>query len=141
MSKSNDGTALQDKVQAALKAFCETRKAFFYRFPDTKAARGRYLPAQPGDFMLLLPGRAILIECKSTEVSAPLKKLLDPGQCGKHRLWWRSGHPSAFVYGDLQRNWVEWHDGRAVVERKQYEPTWAGNDNNCEGMLTFIALE
>lgn len=113
--KKNDGTVLQDKMQEALKTFQENKASFFYRFADTRTA-ATWLPVQPGDFLWLLPGvPAILIETKSTDTGATLKSLLDPAQCGKHRLWQRAGHLSAFVYADLASQRVEWHDGRKVV--------------------------
>lgn len=143
MSKGNDGVWLQDELAKALKAFCERTPACFHRFQDTKAARG-FLPAQPGDYFWLVPGASVLIECKSTDRSAPLERLLEPGQCGKHRLWHRAGHPSAFVYGDRASGALRWHAGRSVLGPKGREapvPMWEGRTGQCLEMLLHVATK
>jgi hypothetical protein len=137
---ANDGKWLEGKIQDALfKWQCE-RPSFYHRFYDTKSA-GFYLPAQPGDFLWLLPERpAFLLEAKSTEKSATLKSLLDPGQCGKHRLWKRAGHQTAFIYGDLATDKLAWYRGEDVVRPPIKQPLWEGRIDNLTDMIRFIAL-
>lgn len=136
MSKGNDGTWLQDALQKALKAFCGSRPGFWHRFPDSKSSR-TLINAQPGDYLWVLPWGAVLIECKSTDRSSPLRSLLDPGQCGKHRLWHRAGQPSAFVYADSARGLLQWHDGKSALEGDRL-PEWAGSVGGIADMLIFV---
>lgn len=111
----NDGTKLESKVQDALKAYCANHLALWYRFPDSKAARN-LIVNQPGDFMMTLPGAAILIECKSTWDGATFWSLLDATQLAKHRLWMRAGHPTTFFYANLRKGEVVLYRGDAVVD-------------------------
>jgi len=125
MSKDNDGTYLQDKLQAALKPYSEMRKAFWHRFPDTKSAGGfRFLSPQPSDYLFVAPGVALLIECKSTRVGADIITLAHHGDVGKrqiakHKLWHRAGHPSLYLYGDLSIDVFHFYDGRDVVSKNR----------------------
>jgi hypothetical protein len=137
---ANNGKWLEKKVQEALKEFQTTRKSFFHRFPDSTSARGK-LTAQPGDYLWLLPDvPAILLEVKSTEKSASLRSLLDEGQCGKHRLWLRAGHITAFVYGDEAKNQLSWHQGQEVVNRaKGTTPIWKGSLEEVKDMLDAVS--
>lgn len=121
--KKNDGTGLQVKIQSALKEREAGSPAFFHRFYDTKSAFAKVLPNQPGDFMMLVPGGAVLIEAKSTEAGQTLKQLMDDAQVGKHRLWHRAGHPSLFVYEDIEARQVEIHNGTEVASRVLGRPS------------------
>jgi hypothetical protein len=94
----NDGTKLEGKVQDAL-----------------KAARN-LIANQPGDFLMTLPGAAILIECKSTWDGASFWSLLDATQLAKHRLWQRAGHPTVFFYGNHRKGEVALYRGDAVID-------------------------
>lgn len=137
---ANDGKWLERMVQDALHDWQCERRSFFHRFPDSHDARG-FLPAQPGDFLWLLPDRpAYLLEAKSTEKSATLKSLLDPGQCGKHRLWQRAGHQTAFIYGDRATGKLAWYRGEDVVKPPIKAPLWEGQLRNMADMVRFIAL-
>lgn len=118
----NDGTKIQDKLQEALKDYSQNNKGFYYRFYDTKSARGATLPAQPGDFFLLIPGQCLLIECKSSEVSTSVTTLAHKGPVGKrqiakHKLWNRAGHTSLYCYLDLKTGIVEWHSGTNIINK------------------------
>ncbi len=135
---ANNGKWLEKKVQEALKEFQATRKSFFHRFPDSTSARG-WLAAQPGDYLWLLPEvPAILLEVKSTEKSAPPRSLLDEGQCGKHRLWLRAGHTTAFIYGDRFSGELAWFRGIDIINStKNMEalPLWNGEVEDVRQML------
>ncbi len=138
MSRDSDGTRLEGLLQTALKAHQARRASFIHRFADTKAARG-YLPVQPGDFLWLLPGvPAVLIEAKSTTTGAPLRKLMSPGQTGKHRLWMRAGHLSAFVYSDLHHDTLVWYPGNRVINDNRLDPLWEGQLSQMEEMLLSV---
>lgn len=139
---ANDGKWLEKAVQEALKAFQTKTPSFFHRFPDSRAA-ATWLQAQPGDFLWLLPHTpAILIEVKSTDRSATLKSLLDPGQCGKHRLWQRSGHLTAFIYGDRATGVLRWYDGKTVMGTGNPLVTlWDGELDGTAQMLKAISSQ
>lgn len=147
--RSNDGKILEGKVRDALVAYVESSPALFHRFYDTTCA-GSYLPAQPGDFMLLVPARAdasaaaILLECKSTDAGCALMGMLTGDvakrQIAKHRLWHRAGHPSLYIWLDLGTNEVEIYCGRQVVaefldKTKGVWPAVAGDVSNLLGLL------
>lgn len=142
---ANDGTYLQDKLQEVLKTFTEYNRGFFYRFYDTKSTQGGFLPAQPGDFFLLVPAAGILIECKSTEVGTPLTTLAHHGKVGKrqiakHRMWHRAGHPSLYLYYNFKTKIFEWHKGESVVAKKT-EPIWRGLADNLLNSISIVATQ
>jgi hypothetical protein len=106
-------------MSKALETYCRRNKGYAHRFPDTKAA-GNFLPAQPGDHQLLIPGVAILIEDKSTEVGDSLMTLLKHdaktrAQVLKHYLWNRAGHPSYYVWADIVAGPTAVYRGMDVV--------------------------
>lgn len=118
----NDGSFLQNKLQGALKEHCKTFPCYWFRFYDSKSARG-FLPAQPGDFLWLLPGQAVLIECKSsTREKTTLVSLAHHGPVGKcqlakHKLWHRAGHPSIYLYYNIPEDRLAWHNGKDVIAK------------------------
>lgn len=119
MAKGNDGTWLQDKVYDILSRRQSLSPGFVYRFPDTKSARNR-IANQPGDYQWIQPDTpAVLIECKSTSDSTPLKKMLATSeskqQLGKHRIWHRAGGESLYVWADLKLLEFEIHAGKDVA--------------------------
>lgn len=139
---ANNGKWLEQAVDKALKAFQAEKPSFYHRFYDTTSAGG-FLPAQPGDYFWLLPNTpAILLEVKSTEKSAPLRSLIKPGQGGKHRLWHRSGHRSAFIYGDKVSGLLEWYWGEAVLSTGTGElaPGWRGELQHMRDMFYDISI-
>lgn len=145
MKKQNDGTYLQDELAKALKAYCEYNEGYFYRFYDTRSARVNYLPAQPGDYLLNVPGISILIECKSTTVGASVVKMawnnkITKNQMAKHRLWHRSGHPSLYLWGDLTNKTFEWHLGETVVS-KVNNPIFSGQFNKLSLSIQAVLTE
>jgi hypothetical protein len=111
---ASDGKLLEKKLSVALKQHCSQYSAWYYRFPDTRAARN-LISEQPGDFMFLCGAGATLIECKSTDNGSAFKDLLDKRQIGKHRLWNRAGQPSLFMYGDdLDESVVIYHGSEVI---------------------------
>lgn len=136
----NDGKWLEKAIQKVLQEFMEESRSFFHRFPDSRTARA-LIPPQPGDYLWLLPNTsALLLEVKSTDESANLNSLLDRGQCGKHRLWHRAGHRSAFIYGDRAKDQLMWFDGYEVLNTSRLpRPLWAGDTDKAKEMLSFIS--
>lgn len=138
----NNGELIQDKLQNVLSNFAAKSPSFDYRFYDTKTARSGFIPAQPGDFMLLIPNYAILIECKSSNAGVKLITMAHKGNVGKlqiakHRMWHRSGHPSLYLYLDLKTNLIEWHCGKKVV-KKINEPIFTGTSSQIDSSLKII---
>lgn len=126
MAKGNDGVWLQDKVYRILSTRQSAAPGFVYRFPDSKAARN-LISNQPGDHLWVQPNSpAILIECKSTSDSTPLKKMLSTSeskqQLGKHRIWHRAGGESIYVWADSRLQEFHIHDGRNVVAGRLTRP-------------------
>lgn len=138
----NDGRWLEQDLQDALHEYCAEKPGFWHRFPDTRAARN-FIAAQPADFLWAVPGGALLVEAKSTVVSARLKELLDPNQIAKHRLWHRAGHESVFIYGDRALDVLEAWDGRSVVQmyltpRHLCAPFFMGNLKQYRNLLDRV---
>jgi len=115
----NDGKLLEKKLQETLKQYTEKIPSFYYRFYDTKSARN-FIPSQPGDFFLLIPGGCILLECKSSNIGNSLITLAHKNkqQIAKHKLWLRSGNPALYVYLDLNTREVQWHISQQVINKE-----------------------
>lgn len=139
---ANNGKWLEKLVEKGLKEFQEAQPSFYHRFYDSAAAGG-FLPTQPGDYLWLVPSSpAILLEVKSTEKSAPLKSLIKPAQVGKHKLWMRAGHLSAFIYGDSCTDILRWHWGSYVLlgnEKAAICSAFSGTTSDISQMLKKVA--
>ena len=138
----NSGELLEGKVRLALKTLQSKTKAFGHRFPDTKTARSGILPPQPGDFMLLVPGKAVLIECKSTNANTSLLSMAHKGDVGKrqiahHRLWNRSGNPSLYLWLDIKSGLIEIHLGSNVVDKLD-KPVFVGASSEMLAGLKLV---
>jgi hypothetical protein len=142
MAQVNDGDYLQAKLYSALADYVRYQPGFKYRFYDTKSTRGSFLPAQPGDFFLLVPEACFLIECKSSVAGVSLLSMAFKGAVGKnqiakHRMWHRAGHPSLYLYLDLASNRIEWHTGVNVVNKKN-QPVWTGQLSDLSDSLIAV---
>lgn len=119
MPKSKLWKWFQNKVGSDLKDLMKTEPIRPFPFPDTFAARGKYLPAQPGDFAVVVPGGCVLIEVKTSEehhgFASGLSKLMDKRQAAEHRLWHRTGNPSLVVFYSSLSERVEIWDGDYVA--------------------------
>ena len=138
----NDGTYTQNELQKVLKTFCEFNRAMFHRFPDTKSAGGHFLQNQPGDYLLNVPGKSILIECKSSMVGTKVHVLAHKGKVGKtqiaqHRKWHRSGHPSLYLYYNFMNQLFSWHQGVDVVN-KSSSSIWQGGLKELAGSIPLV---
>lgn len=97
-----DGKVFEEWVQDILTDLQENHRAMYHRFYDTHSAGG-FLPAQPGDFLVLKGGFPLLIECKSSRKDPTLTRryLSDSfgdAQCGKMRIWLRAGAGGIFLF-------------------------------------------
>lgn len=107
--KRNDGTKLQNLVKDALDDFYRKQPAYALRLQDSRANFG-WVQVQPGDFIFLIPGNAVLLECKSTESGLTLHEMRatsSASQNGKHKLWRRAGHSVLHIFGDMLADVVE----------------------------------
>jgi hypothetical protein len=101
------GAKFEEDVQAVLTNLKNRGLCSWVRLYDSKSARGNFIPAQPGDFVIAA-GAAILLECKSSEVHESLavpKCLRDnvkAAQAAEHRLWHKAGGSAWFIFYSLQ---------------------------------------
>lgn len=129
MAKKNDGKRMEAKLQTALMELQKTCTAYVHRFYDTHSARN-LLPNQPGDFMVLVPDKCLLIEVKSYgEDMTPSQ--FQARQLAKHILWRRAAHPSWFVIHNTSTDLVKIVDAREIeeftVSGDPYTPLWVGD--------------
>jgi hypothetical protein len=144
MKRFNDGSTLENATWKALASIQENDGGFAYRFADSKAA-GNLIGAAPGDYLLVLNGRAVLIECKSTVSGTTLRSLIKGSQVGKrqlakHRLWLRGGGVSLYLHYDLAGGVLSAYEGEVVVDSILFEssPPAAFATGNISQIKTFI---
>lgn len=130
----NTGKLLESKISSALKTLQSKTKSFGHRFVDKAQVMSGFVAPSPGDFMLLVPGKAILIECKSTNANTSLMSMAHKGEVGKrqiahHRLWNRSGNPSVYLWMNIKRDMIEFHLGSNVVDRVD-KPLFVGSSSD-----------
>ena len=115
------GKEFETKVQRAYEKLQATKELVCLRLYDTRSA-GNYLPAQPGDFIIVYKGVPILLEVKSSEKfdtlsgkRAPLTSLFDAEQVAKMRLWRRAGAYPIVLFQSQVTGWMEVWDGDYVA--------------------------
>lgn len=134
----NDGKELERLVSKELSAHKSANNSHFIRFYDATSSGGGAGHRNAGDFQWLLPGAAVLIECKSTvRGDMDFYKLMmlskkNIGQMARHRLWHRAGHPSIYIYADIVGGVVIVYGGCSVV---------AAIDNKDPFMLSILAVK
>ena len=125
------GYWFEDKVRDALKEIQQAKPATFHRFTDSKAAK-TIVAAQPGDHMLLIPDKAVLIEEKASTKHESVRScltMIDTLQIAFHRKWHRAGHPSIVIfYSDLTDR-IELWDGTLVAKHRVAGKRMGINDN------------
>lgn len=84
----------ENKVQLHFTNRAQEERLVYHRFYDTHSANS-FLPAQPGDHLVIWQGIPILIETKYTSRFASLascfSELVEDAQIGSHRVWLRAG--------------------------------------------------
>lgn len=115
----NNGKLLESKTTVALKEFTSKQAGFFHRFVDKTQMMSGFCPKSPGDYLLLVPGLAILVECKSSITGSSLLTLAHKNkvQLAEHRKFIRAGHASLYVYLNLKTDIVEIHLGDNVIKK------------------------
>ncbi len=125
------GYWFEDKTRDKLKEIQETKPSAFHRFTDSKAAK-TIVAAQPGDHMLLIPNKAVLIEEKASTKHESFRScltMIENKQIAFHRIWHRAGHPSLVLfYSDLTDK-IEIWDGTLVAKHRVEGKRMRINDN------------
>lgn len=108
----------KNKVKPALDELQERNRLYYHGFTDTHAA-GAYVNNAPGDFLVVLDGVPILIECKASNVHETLRSCLSDAvenhQVGTHKLFMRALGASLFLFYSDATALVEFWPGEAVV--------------------------
>ena len=114
------GYWFEDKVRDILKEIQSSTPSAYHRFTDSKAARNM-VAAQPGDHMLLIPGKAVLIEEKASTKHHSFKScltMIENRQIAFHRIWHRAGHPSLVIFHSVESEQIEIWDGKLVAKHR-----------------------
>jgi len=121
--KRDIGKWFEGKFQEKLDELKSRKLCTYVRLYDTRSA-GAYIPAQPGDFIVLWgkPRNAVLVECKSSAVHKSLKSCasshIETNQVTEHRIWHIANHPSLFIFYSEPTGKIEIWDGRHVVAQR-----------------------
>lgn len=115
----NNGKALEAKTTKALKELVAKQKGYAHRFVDHTQMLSGHVPKAPGDYLLLVPGKAILVECKSSITGRGLLSLAHKNavQVAEHRKFIRAGHSSLYVYLCMKSDVIELHSGKNVIQK------------------------
>ena len=99
--KNKVGDDFQNDVGSALQTLMEQKYCMPVRLHDTKAARGKFLPEQPGDFIVASGNGGHLIEVKASEVHTTFRSclsMLEFHQAASLRIWALMGQPSWVLF-------------------------------------------
>lgn len=127
----NDGTAAQDKIQAALKIMESRSMSTFIRLYDSKSAGfgsgGNIIPENPSDFIVSYRGRTAIIEVKSSVTHRSLKdctlrSLFRSCQMLGAYLWTRAGNQSWTAFYSVESGYFEFWPTMKVREYYLAEP-------------------
>ena len=135
----NDGKDLEGAVHTALHSLSTSLQSICIRLYDTTSARGQILPETYGDYLWILRGTPILVECKSTETGKPILELAtatkkSKRQLSKHLEWNQKGNPSLYIWGDNINRTVIAYSGISVVERSP-KPLSVGTYSSLSGVF------
>ena len=148
---TNDGKLLESAVYAALFNHQHKHKSHFVRFFDQTSFGGRG-HRLPGDFLWLLPNKAVLIECKSTVGAKNLVQLIKStkksvDQLPRHTLWHIAKHPSLYIYYSAEAAKVSAYCGESVIRAVRAKNFTLLVELGCSGLrgvpqlLEAIALQ
>jgi hypothetical protein len=116
------GAEFEGLTQAALEELKCKGPLTYVRLYDTKSARGKFLPPQPGDFIVASPNGGHLVECKASKEHQSLRSCLSSNveehQAAAHRLWARAGQPSWFLFHPVMSSELELWPGKIVGEAR-----------------------
>jgi len=116
------GKQFEKDLQGILNLLKTTHHLYYVRLYDTTSARGKFLPDQPGDFIVSARSRGHLIECKAsdkhTSLRGCLSGMVSTQQAAAHQLWVRSGNPAWFLFLDHRNQQLEVWDGGLVGKHR-----------------------
>lgn len=130
-TQTNNGTQAQDCVQQSLQYLEQYKRGSFIRLYDSTssgaAIGGNFIPSNPGDFILLLKSRGILIEVKSSIVhkhlqDCTLRNTFRECQILGSRLWTRADGISLGIFMALPSKVIEVWDMPLVVNAWKAPP-------------------
>lgn len=130
----------ENKVQRHFEQRAENERLVYHRFYDTASAVG-FLPAQPGDHLVIWQGTPILIETKYSKrfasLSSCFSEMVGDGQIGSHRIWLRAGAQTLFAFQgtDGYELWWGAHLAECRVAKKRLDKE--GRLKQC-GTLTDL---
>ena len=122
LTEKNIGKWFEDKVQDTLETMRNQKQCTYLRLYDSHSARGKFLPPQPGDFVIAINGSAYMTECKSSVKHSSLRSCVGshvkPEQTALMRLWLSSDNPAFFLFYSAVTEQLEIWDGKSVVTSK-----------------------
>ena len=122
MSK-NDGKEIEKWVRD-----CATENHWsLHRLADSKSA-GRIIQAQPADYMGVIAGVPVLLECKSSErfdsfKDCRLKDFIKPTQFASFKMWERNRGCGLFVFHSVFGKNIEIWSSYVILEA--YSGGWS----------------
>lgn len=144
MADVDIGYWFQDKVGDELRNLEGTNHIRTIRLYDSRSARGRMLPNQPGDFLVAHSGRVLLLECKASRKHESLRNCLSSHvpneQIAQHRMWLRSGNPACFMFYSVINKRIEiWPSEIVIQARLDSKPLPLGNGHKvAESSITQL---
>lgn len=115
------GKAFEDEMREFLMGLSRKHCACYHRLYDAHSAGG-FMPAQPGDGLLLYQGVQHLLEFKSSAahstLSAGLSNLVKTQQAGLMKFWHRAGAVCHYIFLDQNTREVELWAGAPVFEAR-----------------------
>lgn len=112
------GKEFEAELKEAFKSIEALAPFFWHQFPDSKTA-GKFIAAQPSDFMISAGGKCCLLEAKASVEKPSLAKCstshIRPSQVGMCKRWVRSGQQYLFIFYCELDNIVEIWDGEKVT--------------------------
>jgi len=122
LTEKNIGKWFEGEFQKMLEVMrsdsCD--RSSYLRLYDSASARGKFLPAQPGDFMVAYNAVTFMVECKSSVKHTSLRSCLSShvkdGQVALMRMWIASGNPSCFIFYSAVDQQIEIWPGKSVCE-------------------------
>lgn len=110
---------LERDVQVYFETLMETEPVVYHRFYDTASANG-FLPAQPGDHLVIYSGVPFLIETKNSvkynSLSSCFASHVKDTQIAAHRVWGRAGVITLFLFHGTEG--YELWDGAYCAKRR-----------------------
>lgn len=111
---------LETKLQDYFEARAEREFITYQRFMDTHAA-GAFLPANPGDHLVIAHGKPLLIETKYSSAHASLASCfashVSDSQLMFHRLWSRAGARTFILFKGKNSIYELWDGGHCAWVR------------------------